>query len=334
MDGDVWTVVSTQDGLVDNEIITIVAGPGESVWFGSYDQGVSRLYENEWNTLRTGDEIPSNAIGKIAVAKTGEIWFSHTDGVTAYDGEGFTTYKQFGTLEDNAAYTLLIESDNTLWVGTWDGLARFKDQEWSVFPVENEEWFRDVNVINIDNQGNYLFGTSYNGIYQWDGFEWTQSAHLQKIRGVDDILAAPNGDLWFASMYNGVYSYDGNILKSYKAASGLLGNDYPFTLAINPEGVVWAGSFHGVSYFDGNHWNSYSENDGLLGEVHDMVVDQQGTVWAGTNLGLYCFDGKRWTGYTTQDGLGDNYIKQLAVGLDGAIWIPGIGLSRFIPPLP
>lgn len=49
-DGNTWSHITVDDGLVDNKICAIVIGIDESVWFGSFDKGVSRFDGNTWTT--------------------------------------------------------------------------------------------------------------------------------------------------------------------------------------------------------------------------------------------------------------------------------------------
>jgi ligand-binding sensor domain-containing protein len=48
--GQSWTHFTTADGLVDNKICAITIGPDGNVWFGSYDQGVSRFDGTAWTS--------------------------------------------------------------------------------------------------------------------------------------------------------------------------------------------------------------------------------------------------------------------------------------------
>jgi ligand-binding sensor domain-containing protein len=49
-DGKKWRNFTTKDGLVDNKICTIAVSPDGSVWFGSFDKGLSRFDGKTWTT--------------------------------------------------------------------------------------------------------------------------------------------------------------------------------------------------------------------------------------------------------------------------------------------
>jgi ligand-binding sensor domain-containing protein len=37
-----WQTFTTQDGLADNDVLSIAVGPDASLWFGTWGGGVSR----------------------------------------------------------------------------------------------------------------------------------------------------------------------------------------------------------------------------------------------------------------------------------------------------
>jgi ligand-binding sensor domain-containing protein len=49
-DGSSWSHITVEDGLVDDKICAIVIGPDESIWFGSFDNGVSYFDGSIWTT--------------------------------------------------------------------------------------------------------------------------------------------------------------------------------------------------------------------------------------------------------------------------------------------
>jgi ligand-binding sensor domain-containing protein len=50
-DGKKWKHYTVADGLVDNKICTIAVSPDGSVWFGSFDKGLSRFDGKTWKTF-------------------------------------------------------------------------------------------------------------------------------------------------------------------------------------------------------------------------------------------------------------------------------------------
>ncbi len=49
----IWITVDEDDGLAQNEVTDIAVDSTGNVWFGTYNQGVSKLDEQGWQTLVT-----------------------------------------------------------------------------------------------------------------------------------------------------------------------------------------------------------------------------------------------------------------------------------------
>jgi ligand-binding sensor domain-containing protein len=57
-------------------------------------------------------------------------------------------------------------------------------------------------------------------------------------------------------------------------------------------------------------------------EVREFVEDQQGRIWASSwGGGLACIDGTTWTSYREADGLASDWVRGIALGEDGTVWI-------------
>jgi len=330
-DGNAWTVVNMGDGLIGNEILAIAMSPNGSVWFGSYNQGVSRFDGKKWETFKTKDDIPSNSIEAVDVSKSGIVWVIQPGCASRNDGRGWMLYSQIGSLP--GADTLFIGFDDSIWFGSFYGVARLEGQDWTTFSQEDYEWLTGVNAISATSKGTYLFGSFTNGASEYDGETWKRFSYLGD-QGIDSLLAHPDGSLWFGTSHDGVYKYDGKNWQHYTKSNGLV-YDSGLVLAVSSDGAVWVGTFKGVSRFDGTRWINYTWEDGLVGIVDDIAIDQKDIVWVGTDTGLFRFDGKTWLGFTSRDGLADNQTSGVTVGPDGAIWIATHGgLSRYMPLAP
>jgi ligand-binding sensor domain-containing protein len=55
-DGVTWKQFTTDDGLIDDKICDIAIGPDGDIWFGSYDQGISRYDGTQWTTYVIAEE--------------------------------------------------------------------------------------------------------------------------------------------------------------------------------------------------------------------------------------------------------------------------------------
>ena len=249
---------------------------------------------------------------------------------------------------------------HSIWVGTEEGIVLYdlmKDQVVQRFSRKNGLLSNDVTSIEIDARGNKWVGTHGGGLVLIGEGE---TGKIRKIYNVP-LLADPfvyktaidsEGRLWIAT-WKGVSLYDGQTWKKYTRADGLV-DDWVYSLGIDPSGTLWFGTEGGVNSFDGKKWSTFTHKDGLGADLKDipdfekivnrsrhhastpgkeaegynpnyvlsLAIDRSGIKWFGTwGAGLARFDGKSWRNFTVKDGLPGNFIADIYVDSDNALWI-------------
>src|SRR5215475_11871702 len=76
-------------------------------------------------TYTTSDGLPRDEINRIRQDSRGFLWFCTNDGLSRFDGYGFTNYTTDDGLPHRAVNDLLETRDGAIWVATGNGLARF-----------------------------------------------------------------------------------------------------------------------------------------------------------------------------------------------------------------
>jgi ligand-binding sensor domain-containing protein len=87
-----WTVITTDDGLVNNFVQAIAADKKGQFWFGTRG-GVSVFDGSAWTSYTTDNGLNSDNILCIAVDKDGVVWLGTDNGVTCYNNGEFINYK-------------------------------------------------------------------------------------------------------------------------------------------------------------------------------------------------------------------------------------------------
>jgi ligand-binding sensor domain-containing protein len=320
-----WELFRVQDGLVDNEIRSIVVGDDGNIWFGSFNRGVSRFDGTEWTTYQTRDKLLSNDITSLAVSDQAEVWVGHVEGASSFDGLEWNIYPQIGQLRDNFVIAIHIDLDQTIWFGTSGGLAVFDGSDWKTYDVEQYEWLSFVDDIVSLPGGGHLLGTN-EGVVSFDGQIWEEIVDFD----VDKILLHPDSSWWFITNFDGIYSYDGFSWSHYTSQDGLA-SDYVYSAAVTSEGALLFGTCNGISRYEGNQWFMDWASDEIFDCVNDIVTLKDGTAWAGTYYGLLYYDGQSWKDMQLQ-GLASQEVSKIALGSDGTIWVAtNGGLSRYRP---
>ena len=176
-------------------------------------------------------------------------------------------------------------SNQTLWIGTDHGLAKFENEtNWTIYNSINSPLWND-NIRALKNDGDSLIwiGTIQGGLFKFDGSEWTN--YTPENSGVGDFLVRAieidlNGHIWVATT-EGLYMYDRNTWMSWTSNDGLLSNNISTICAgLNTK---YVGTINGgVLYFDA--FNNYTNHTIISSGIPDnsaldIEIDAQGRPW-------------------------------------------------------
>jgi len=262
-DGQTWATFTEDDGLVSNEINSIVTSNEGEVWIAS-DEGVSRFDGETWTTFTAKDGLASNEVDIITVGTNGDVWIGTFDaGVSRFDGQTWATFSEREGLVDNDVRAITVTAEGDIWFGTTSGASYFDGQNWKTYTNEDGLATDLVLDIFITSDGIVWFlGEGKRS--SLEGGTWT--IHSDEDGWPQLIMSfarAPDGSLWVSSM-EGISQFDGESWTKYneQASIGFFVED----IAVAPDGSLWmgTGTFNtGVSHFDGQNWTSYSEDGGV-----------------------------------------------------------------------
>jgi ligand-binding sensor domain-containing protein len=82
-DGESWAAYSTDDGLLDYDVIDIAVASDGVVWVAT-SSGVSRFDGLAWESFTNEDGLASNHVRSVAVGPDGAVWFGTKGGISRY----------------------------------------------------------------------------------------------------------------------------------------------------------------------------------------------------------------------------------------------------------
>lgn len=300
-----FTIANTPDGILNNRVRAVTADK-TGLWVGYFDaqqQGVSGL---TYLDLRHGaSQKVWRYCGLIADAWVNDIAVDHDNQVwVATDGGGVWTFEQgawqvYNTvnsnLPDDRLYQIIVDAEGYIWVGSWEGVAKFNKQ--------SGQWAVKYNVAN--------------GLF---------SNHVHAL------AFASNGDIWVGHISDGVSQFDnktGTWVEHRKQQSGL-GGDEVRRIAIRPaddtsEESIWFATLDGgVSKFEQGQWTVYGIEEGLPSQfVNAVMVDRYNRVWAATDNGTVFLDDQKWTRYNAINTLAISFgadCQDESCASSGDIW--------------
>lgn len=238
-------------------------------------------------------------------------------------------YNRDKGLSHQNVWSVFIDKDSYLWVGTEIGLNRFDGKEFQVFnPSNNFPYHYAASIAETGN--NLVILTWYHGLITFDSKNFKQYGlqnGLVQIGSPSSEMVKDNkGNLWFGMGLwqlpdGGLGYYNGEEIISLTFADGLPGkivsNVYWF------KDQLWLGTENGLSIFDGEKFiRTYTTKDGLPSNfIRDITADRFGNLWIATGYGLSKFDGNKFTNYFKEDGLSSDYIGEMLFDKHDNLWL-------------
>ncbi|HSH40452.1 MAG TPA: two-component regulator propeller domain-containing protein [Chthoniobacterales bacterium] len=333
-----YTVQSWQieHGLPQNSVRSITSDDDGYLWFGTeeglvrYDGAKFRVFDSRNTPL-----LSRHAIGKVIRRPDGRgVWAGTSGGgVFEADEHGLRVLVPAAQLQSGIVTALCADRDGAIWIGTREGLSRYKDgvlQKWNVADGLANNY---VRAVFQDTTGRVWVGTYgglnfiQDGVVQRAPWEQLAQAHVRAI------CQMPSGRLYFGTHGEGLFEVNGGEVRNYRRKDGVA-HDIITDLASDAEGSLWIAAYGGgMSRFRHGEFASLGEANGLPNPMSLTVYPgADGVIWLGQNGGgLVCLRPRRIGTIDQEKGLSAEIALPILQTRDGAVWVgtAGGGVTRF-----
>ena len=318
---DSWNNYSKTDGLIGEEVTTIAVGE-DTVWFGTYNSGVSSYSKTDQTFIGTytkTDLLVSNKTRSIVVDGS-SVWFGTANGGVQRYIKSVNTWVRY-TREDGLAddhVTWIHVSGNEVWFGTYQsGVSKFDkvSGKWTIYAMADQLSDNDVRSIAVDETGQLWIGTA-EGLSKYNPTNAEWSNYDKKDGLVSSYISAitiGSGKVWVGTNRGLGEMLADNKWRFYDENDGLKAESV--TSISSQKEILWIGTSGGIFRFDKtNHrLESFAGKDGLPNTLITAIVASDRYVWAGTKNGLWRYDQKtkEAIAYNVKNGLGHDSINTI-----------------------
>ena len=308
------------NSLNDNVVSCIVEDKDKNIWIGTNDRGLN-LYNPNTKVfthymLQEGSpsSIASNNIKAVYIDEKNDLVYigTHTGGLSVLHRKSkqvnHYTPKSCNLTDENV-YAILPGDNNTLLLGTLNGLVLFDPQK------------KEFHPIPTDNQGNKI-----------------------KNNRITVLFKDSQKRLWIGGE-NGLSTYktNGTVLEKQNIIDNdsILSTAFVNCIMEKRPGEYWVGTRHGLYQVNETkkEIKNFTTKDGLPNNViYGILEDSFGRLWMSTNKGLACYSPStgNFRNFTETDGLQSNQFNNYSYckTSNGDMMFGGInGITIFRPEL-
>ncbi len=232
-------------------------------------------------------------------------------------------------LPDNFVTSLAQTPEGYLWIGTYNGLARFDGVRFVNFNPANTPALKHARIVKLflDTQGTLWINTYDGSLTSWRNGVFTTE---WSGKGRD------NSEAWLVSSNASriVFSFRSGMLISHAATTSDPKGWQVLTPPGDPPGVFYCEDQTGglwCSTLDNKLWriqkNRYElvQGEGLTGtEAHWLAVDAAKHIWVGTEKELAMWDGRQFKNMTP-DGATNLNVSSIYFTRDGSAMVAANG---------
>ncbi|MBX7223582.1 MAG: response regulator [Blastocatellia bacterium] len=241
-------------------------------------------------------------------------------------------------LPANGILALAQTPDGYLWIGTFQGLARYDGLSFRIYKPETEPAFTNPAAwkLLVSQDGSLWVGTNGGGLLRYRNNQWTGFGQAQGLRSevVTALFEDTRGRIWVGTR-KGLNWFDPNL--SQIRFQTIENSDHA-VLDVRTIAQTKAGE---IIISDHNRLFRVVEGPGAVtltpwrsfeAQVSALYLDRSGRLWIGTRGGgVFVEKDGQVTSLTTAQGMPSDLIGAVVEDRDGNIWIgsAGAGLVRY-----
>ena len=198
-------------------------------------------------------------------------------------------------LPENVVTAIVQTQDDYLWVGTYDGLARFDGASFTVFNNNNAPEMSSSRVISLfeDHEGNLWIGHETGKLTRYrDGHfyavKFSPAWEDRKISGIGTDRA---GKLWVLNEEGKLAGLNGELISVPNAGT----SPRPASLVAGENGALWVVYGGAVFTLDQGQLVPLGPDNQSLGYVEVICPSRDGGLWVEGDQRLRKWNGKGWS---------------------------------------
>jgi ligand-binding sensor domain-containing protein/signal transduction histidine kinase len=360
---DLWRV---SEGLPEDTVQAVAVSRDGILWIGSTG-GLAHFDGFHMQAYGGGPfpVLPVNSIFCLAADADGGLWAgTEGGGLIHIRGNSIKRYSVYEGLTDGFVRSILLDSQNRLWVGTDDGLFRMEqghlrrlDRKDGIAPIavhalaedrQHRIWVGGSRLMAIDPDGTarkYELPGAYSEnrvktiVEDHDGKIWVgtvrglqylENRKFHVIQGIHatvrSLLPGSDGTLWVGTIGQGLWRVRGGRV-SQSMSRGLLPSQTVLSLLEDPQKQIWVGTQAGLVRLQQSPIHMIPLPEGNDPDFETISGDVQGNLWVAAQSLYLLHDGVANPVHYKE--IAGAKIRNVFRSRDGALWLGTDGEGAF-----
>jgi signal transduction histidine kinase/ligand-binding sensor domain-containing protein len=237
---------------------------------------------------------------------------------------------QYHEMEGQSIHTLLQDREGTVWAGTWaTPTGRLCEIHGSRVSCHGEDGSLGLGVLSLyEDSSSNLWAGAATGLWRWR--PGPPKLYSMPEAEIRNLSEGDNGAI-LISMPGGIRQLlDGKVERYLLPAS--LPQFKQESLLRDRDGGLWIGTQNrGLLHIHQGKPDVFAQIDGLSAErtLPGIFEDHEGTIWVGTTNGLDRFRNFAATTISGKQGLSEPTVESVLAAKDGSVWLNTLaGLYR------
>jgi ligand-binding sensor domain-containing protein/serine phosphatase RsbU (regulator of sigma subunit) len=296
------------EGLVSSQIHTITEDEKGDIIVGTYD-GVSKLkiYNDKLirtKTVTTEQGLLDNHVRAIYKDENACYWYGTEKGITLIQNNKVTYLNENVGLK-NSEITVIKKIKDVYWIGTADGVAEIRTDDYLAFKVDFHEFDdglagHEVSQIETDSHDNIWISFSDGAFCFFEENKIMTPILEESVREITSFSIDSSDQFWIGTNGNGLFYGNYDAAEDEMNLNNLttvnnLSSNYIFSLLMDDH-LIWAGHENGLdlitpltdSTFEVQSYGPERGFFGLQNNQNASYLDTDGNLWFGTVNGLFC----------------------------------------------
>jgi diguanylate cyclase (GGDEF)-like protein len=325
------------------------------------DREISQYNSKTWGV---DEQLPQVSVTALAQDSKGYVWVGTQSGIARFNGKEFVSFNRSNTaaFKSNIVKDILVDSQNTLWVLTENGIAFAEQEGFQAVSLERNDLVKPNRILEHKQT---IIVASTNGLHKVVNGKiepFLLSKESFALKSVNQTLYV-GGRGQFTTIVNGktqIYKlpvgYQSAIINAFALQSegiwlatsegplvvrkdkievpqdllGLNGENIS-DLHLDEQGILWiAAESRLVRYYQGERFNPQEKPS--YHRVSKFMQDREGALWFGTSdRGLIRLTDSWSVRFSEFQGLKENLVWSVAVNSAGSLFVgTQQGIYKFV----